>query len=121
MNKNGIYEYGIIHECGYFGDISILLNQPSEYAYYNNHDSDIAMLCLDAKSFLAICNQHPYSRDLLKERAKQRRKMFENYKTKVLLKMMKTVVKFPHIAIGKEGEESTNGEDGVDEHKHHHH
>lgn len=49
MNKNGMYEYGIIQECGYFGDISILLNQPSEYAYYNNNDSDIAMLTLDAK------------------------------------------------------------------------
>lgn len=52
MNKNGMYEYGIIHESGYFGDISILLNQPSEYSYYNNNDSDIVMIALDAKSFL---------------------------------------------------------------------
>ena len=29
MDKNGTYEYGIIQENGYFGDTSILLNQPS--------------------------------------------------------------------------------------------
>jgi len=52
MNNNGMHEYGKINECGYFGDISILLNQPSEYSYYNNNDSDIAMLTLDAKQFL---------------------------------------------------------------------
>ena len=73
MNKSGMYEYGIIHESGYFGDVSILLNQPSEYSYYNNNDSDIAMLALEAKTFLKICNQHPFSRDLLVERANQRR------------------------------------------------
>jgi hypothetical protein len=64
-----MYDYGIIHEGGYFCDISILLNQPSEYSFYNNNDSDIALLTLDAKTFLQICNQHPYSRDLLKDRA----------------------------------------------------
>ena len=64
-----MYEYGIIHDSGYFGDISILLNQPSDYAYYNYNDSDITMLTLDAKKFLEICNQHPFSRDILKENA----------------------------------------------------
>jgi hypothetical protein len=72
MDKNGMYEYGIIHDDGYFGDISILLNQPSEFAYYNNHYSDIAMLTLDSKNFLDICSQHPFSRDILVDRAKQR-------------------------------------------------
>ena len=56
MDKNGTYEYGIIQENGYFGDTSILLNQPSQFAYYNNHYTDIAMLTLDAKNFLEICN-----------------------------------------------------------------
>ena len=97
-----MYEYGIIQDSSYFGDISILLNQPSDYAYYNYNDSDITMLILDAKQFLEICNQHPFSRDILKENAQKRRKMFENYKTKILLKMMKTIVNKPNIAIEKE-------------------
>ena len=43
-----MYEYGILHEGSYFGDISILTNQPNEFSYYNNNDSDIAMLTLEA-------------------------------------------------------------------------
>ena len=49
MNQNGMYEYGLVQECGYFGDISILLGQASEYSYFNNPNFDTALLCLDAK------------------------------------------------------------------------
>jgi len=52
MNKSGIYEYGLVQENGYFGDISILLDQPSDYAYFKNPHSDTALLALDAKLFL---------------------------------------------------------------------
>jgi hypothetical protein len=51
MNKNGMYEYGLVQECGYFGDISILTGKPSEYAYFNNPNTDTALLALDAKLF----------------------------------------------------------------------
>ena len=78
------------------------------------------MLILDSKSFLKICNQHPYSQEILKERAKQRRKIFENYKTKVLLKMMKTVIKSPHIALNPECEKHDRKEDGGEPHYHTH-
>lgn len=102
MNKNGMYEYGLVQECGYFGDISILLNQPSEYAYFNNPHTDTALLALDAKQFLAICNDHPIARDILIERAYKRREMFENYKTVILLKYMRAIKKNPLIAQQKE-------------------
>ena len=36
MDKNGLYEYGIIHEGSYFGEISLLLDEPNEYSYCYN-------------------------------------------------------------------------------------
>ena len=36
MDKNGLYEYGIIHEGSYFGDISVIFDEPNEYSYCFN-------------------------------------------------------------------------------------
>ena len=38
MNKNGMFEYGLIQNGGYFGDISVLLNQNNECSYFKNVD-----------------------------------------------------------------------------------
>ena len=45
--------------------------------------------------------------------------MFENYKTKVLLKIMKTIVKVPHIALNKDNEEVQNVEEASFSEHHH--
>jgi len=36
MDKNGLYEYGNLKAGSYFGDISILLDQPEEFSYFYN-------------------------------------------------------------------------------------
>jgi len=97
-----MYEYGLVQECGYFGDISILLQSPSEYSYFNNPQTDTALLALDAKLFQQICDSHPIAKEILTARAKQRREMFENYKTVILLKYMRAITKNPQIAMQNE-------------------
>ena len=38
MDKSGIHEYATLGEGSYFGDISLMLGQPSEFSYYyDNH------------------------------------------------------------------------------------
>ena len=99
MNREGMYEYGLLQEGSYFGDISILLDQPSEYSYYYNPHSEKAlmMLSLNADEFIRICDQYPLAKDILVERARKRREMFENYKSIILLKYMKAIRKSPNI------------------------
>ena len=67
-----MYEYGIIQQNGYFGDISILTNQPSEYAYFYNPQYATTLLYLDANEFMKILKDHPVTKEHLVERAKQR-------------------------------------------------
>jgi len=99
MNKEGMYEYGIINEGGYFGDISALLDEPSEYGYYYNphNERPILMLQIPVTKFLEICNKHPLCKEVLVDRATKRRQMFENYKTVILLRYMKTIRNHQHL------------------------
>ena len=36
MNREGMYEYGVIHEGSYFGEISLLLDEENEFSYHYN-------------------------------------------------------------------------------------
>lgn len=67
MDKNGLYEYGIIHEGSYFGDISLLLDEPNEYSYCYNpfQDRPIQFLELDASVFKQICRAFPCSYEVM--------------------------------------------------------
>jgi len=100
MNKDGMYDYGMINEGGYFGDISCLLQEPNEYSYFFNpyNGKPILMFSLSASMFMDICNQYPVVRDMLIERAKKRKEMFDNFKSVVLIKYMRTILKNPSIA-----------------------
>ena len=57
MNKDGLYDYGMLSEGSYFGDISLLLNQPEEFSYFYNpyHEKPIMMLAINSAKFLEIC------------------------------------------------------------------
>ena len=61
MDKSGIHEYATLGEGSYFGDISLLLGEPSEFSYYyDNHTSDpIHALAVDGQVFLDICKRFP--------------------------------------------------------------
>ena len=104
MNKEGMYEYGLIQEGGYYGDISLLLNMPSEFSYFYNPtcEKPLLLLSLDVKSYMNLCHKHPLSKELLTERARKRREMFENYKSIILLKYMRTIFKNPAVVTSKE-------------------
>jgi hypothetical protein len=54
MNKHGLYEYGILSEGSYFGDISLLLEQEEEFSYFYNpyHEKPILMLSLSSEKFI---------------------------------------------------------------------
>lgn len=57
MDQSGMYDYGVIKAGSYFGDISILLNQPNNYAYfYNPHQENaLQLLRIKRSDFLDIC------------------------------------------------------------------
>ena len=40
MDKNTKYEYGVLNEGSYFGDISLLLNEPNQFCYVFNERDD---------------------------------------------------------------------------------
>jgi signal-transduction protein with cAMP-binding, CBS, and nucleotidyltransferase domain len=56
MDKQGLFDYGVIQEGGYFGDISLLLNETNEYSYmYNPHNiKPVILLRLKDEEFLEL-------------------------------------------------------------------
>ena len=100
MDKAGMYDYGIIGKGSYFGDISILLQQPNAFSYMfdNDEEADVLMLYrLPAAKLRSIFERFPLERQIWMERAKRRLEYFENFKAETLLKFMKGIVKNPRI------------------------
>jgi CRP-like cAMP-binding protein len=54
MNKEGLFIYGILEEGSYFGDNSLLLDQPNHFSYYYNpHAPDpVQLLTIECDIFL---------------------------------------------------------------------
>lgn len=99
MNSDAMYEYAVLQDGNYFGDISILLDQPSDYSYcYNPHNEKaLMMMSMKAEKFLQICERYPLAKSILTERALKRVEIFENFKNIMLLKYMKVIRKNPNI------------------------
>ena len=55
------------------------------------------MLQIRADIFIEILNRYPLEREILFERAKSRREMFDCFKTRTLLGYMKAIIKNPVI------------------------
>jgi len=91
MDKHGMYEYGLIHEGGYFGDISLIFDEPNEYSYCFNPFSgrSVQVLSLDAEEFLNICKSHPCSFEVMLERAKHKKNLYYKLKMMTLISFMK--------------------------------
>ena len=53
MDKSGLYEYGVLSDGSYFGDISLLLDKNEEFSYFFNPylKKPIIMLTLTADIF----------------------------------------------------------------------
>lgn len=82
MNSNGIYDYAMIQEGGYYGDISTLLDMPDEFSYlYNPYgEKPLLVLSISAEKFMNICNKFPAVKETLTERAQKRLETFRNFK-----------------------------------------
>lgn len=54
MSKDGRFDYGVLSEGSYFGDISVLLKQPSQFSYFFDpfQERPVMMLSIDASLFL---------------------------------------------------------------------
>lgn len=80
MSKDGFCDYGILYEGSYFGDISVLLNQPNQFSYFYNPFQEngpnkmmpraIRLLSIDKDVFKEVCKAHPIPFQKLVMRAK---------------------------------------------------
>jgi hypothetical protein len=88
-----MYEYAVLGKGSYFGDISILLNQPNLYSYAFNDFQPVSLqlLTISSAEFLQICDDYKFSKDVMTLKAQKRAEKFNNYKTLKLLKYMKTL------------------------------
>ena len=105
MNKECAYDYGALEDGSYFGDISILLNEPNNFSYtFNNlSGTPLQLLSISADKFMNICDKFPISKDILTKQAIERKKIFLNYKTIKILSFMKTITRNQRIinTLGK--------------------
>lgn len=46
MDKYGMYDYGVVSEGSYFGDISVLMQEPAEFSYMYNPFSGKPLMML---------------------------------------------------------------------------
>lgn len=99
MSKDGTFQYGTLLEGSYFGDISILLNEPNQFSYYYDPftKKPVLMLSIDKVKFLEICDQHPIPHENLILKAKERQKLFGNYRLINLIGIMKTLKRNPTL------------------------
>ena len=92
-----MYNYGTLTKGSYFGDISIALDEPSEFSFlYDPNYGDAKPLSLfkvDCDTFREILDKFPLEKENWMTRARQRKGYFQSYKSITLLKMMKTIVK----------------------------
>ena len=91
MNKSGILKYGTLSEGSYFGDLSVMSNEPNEFAYYIDPYANKAneFLKIDGDVFTKVLNQFPLSKSIFEMRATNRSNIFHSYKTIAILKIMK--------------------------------
>lgn len=82
MSKDGLFEYAMLGEGSYFGDISLLLKIPNQFSYYYNPalGKPLQVFSVKASIFLELCKNYPQSKEILTERAKKRLEMFNNFK-----------------------------------------
>jgi CRP-like cAMP-binding protein len=75
MNCNGLYEYGILSDGSYFGDISLLLDQNEEFSYFYNPKTKkpITMLTIEDDKFLEICGKYPISKEALMKKSMEKK------------------------------------------------
>ena len=104
MNSNGLYDYGMIQEGGYFGDISAMLGVPEEFSYLYNQNSEKPLLILEIPTviFLKILEKFPGVKDTLTVRAHKRLETFRNFKQIELMRYMKFIMSNPTYLKPKE-------------------
>lgn len=97
MNKSGMFDYCVLDDGSYFGDISALLDEPNEYSYLCNPfaEKPVQLLSINSDDFLSICDKYRYSKKSMMNKALKRKAMFDNYKKVTLICYMKAIQKKP--------------------------
>lgn len=74
MSKDGTFQYGTLFEGSYFGDISILLDEPNQFSYYFDPFAKrpVLMISIARNNFLDICKKHPIAHENMVSKAKER-------------------------------------------------
>jgi hypothetical protein len=60
MDKFGMIEYGVLQEGSYFGDISIIFDEPNQYSYFYDPYSvkkPLQMLSVEASTFKKLLDE----------------------------------------------------------------
>lgn len=66
MDKTGLLRYGLLQEGSYFGDISILFDEPSEFSYYYDpyfREQPLQLLSIEASKFQEILARYPLTKE----------------------------------------------------------
>lgn len=101
MDHTGMYDYGVVQKGSYFGDVSVILRKPNEFAYFYDPNlaikKPLSLFRVEANIFRGLLDKYPLEKDIWTERAKKREEFFSSYKTLALVKMMKSIVKNPSL------------------------
>lgn len=99
MSKDGNFNYGVLQEGSYFGDISILLEEPNQYSYYYDpyQTRPVHLLQISSKNFLDIVEKHPIPKESLIKVAVEKKNLFHSYKSIKLISYMRTIIRNPEI------------------------
>lgn len=79
-NSTGTYRYLSLGKGSFYGEGYVLFDLPSSYSVYYNIDTQVQVLEIEAEKFKDICNQYPYSKRIIAQRATQRRGIFREKK-----------------------------------------
>ena len=92
MDPSGMIEYGILYEGSYFGDISLLNDEPNYFSYFSDPYSirPLELLEIDGKCFLELLDSYYLGKKEFMLRLKVREKLFNSYKTICLLEILKS-------------------------------
>ena len=72
MDPDCFFEYGVLYNGSYFGEISLFFNEPNQFTYaYNPLQKlpHIQCLSIDSEVFMRICRKYPLSFEVLLQRA----------------------------------------------------
>jgi len=77
MDSTGKFKYTTLSEESFFGEMSLLLNEPNQYSYfYDPYDRPVTAIYISRDDFEKICSENQSDAGFLKKIAIKRKKQF---------------------------------------------